>query len=705
MKRLIPWIFLLLPLWLTDLAAQPGTDTLEEQLLQARGLERVRHTNRLAASHLDASPARTITYALQALQELRAISNQIKELRKSTDPTSNPPELPDAEALMRAEAISHNLLGRAYRKLEDTKKAIEHFRLAYRFSRRSGYREGEDVALAHLREMNAGRGLGILIDESLESTGIKSSVREAKVEINVKYLEGVARVHEEKGRYQTAIDQYIQMIRFYEARDDSLKLAEVYSRIAVLQNELGDQEKAMSYYELAAKVKGRGTLPGNESRRDDIDRIPDAPRIRIPAPPVPDLTSKQGLQEPGWLVMGPASGNTSATESSPAFKESYDRLKKQLEVIYAQGQSDSLIRAMMIHEQRIRIDSLQQERERQLLVMEQQEAEMRRRETQQIALIGGLLLILIIAGVLYALFLTKKRSHKRLASAYNKLDAAHQQLKATQIQLVEAEKMASLGQLTAGIAHEINNPLNFISANISPLRRDIDDLMLLLDTYEAAAADLSQMPKARQMAHEMEIDYLREEITSLLLGIEEGASRTAEIVQGLRDFSRLDENMPKAFDIHGSLDDTLSILRNRYEGRILIEKKYAADLPAITGLVGKINQVLLHILQNAIEAISGEGTISIETLRTGNRICISIRDNGKGMEPVVLRKAFDPFFTTKDVGQGKGLGLAICHGIVRQHKGDIELRSEPGKGTVAEVFLPVEERGETAALSETRPLR
>ncbi len=400
-----------------------------------------------------------------------------------------------------------------------------------------------------------------------------------------------------------------------------------------------------------------------------------------------------------------ATGATAAFEDSEAFQESYDRLKKRLDAIHAKGQSDSLIRAMMIQEQRIKIDSLQQERELQLLVMEQQEAEMRRRETLQIALAGGLLLILIIAGVLYALFLTKKRSHKRLAGAYNDLDAAHQELKATQIQLVEAEKMASLGQLTAGIAHEINNPLNFISANINPLRRDIDEVLLLLDTYEAAAADPSQLPKASQMAHEMEIDYLRMEIASLLLGIEEGASRTAEIVQGLRDFSRLDEDMPKAFDIHGSLDDTLSLLRNRYADRIVIEKKYAAGLPAVTGLAGKINQVLFHVLQNAIEAIPGEGTISIETQHTGNRICISIRDDGRGMEPVVQRKAFDPFFTTKDVGQGKGLGLAICHGIVRQHKGDIQLRSEPGRGTVVEGFLPVEGREETAALSAARPLR
>lgn len=691
MKRCIFLVWLLLLGLATSLPAQSGDVELEQRIRAASGIERVRLLNRLAAMKLDKEPGRAITVSLQALDEIANLERELKEGRKALDPAEPMTSLPDPTALIRAEASSHNVMGRAYRQLADRRKAIDHFRQGYRFSRRSGYREGEDVALAQLRELDAGTGLGNLLSETLESTGVNESVREASAEIQAKYLEGAAHAQEEKGRYEAAIENYVKSIRFYEELDDSLKLAEVYSRIAVLQNELGDQAKAITYYELADKAKGRGQLIGVNARISDSVRTGIAnSRIRVPVT-LPTLMDS-GAGKVFFDTELFSSGTSRATvefESSAEFKESYDRLKKRLETIYAKGQSDSLIRAMMIQGQRIKIDSLQQERELQLLAMEQQEAEMRRKETQQLTLLAGLVLILIIAGILYALFLTKKRSHNRLAGAYNKLDAAHQQLKATQLQLVEAEKMASLGQLTAGIAHEINNPLNFISSNISPLRRDIQDLTLLIEAYEAAATDPSQLSKATQLGEELEREFLQEEIRSLLVGIEEGASRTAEIVQGLRDFSRLNEDMPKPFLLHDSLNDALSLLRNLYEGRIVIDKRYATDLPAITGLAGKINQVLYNVLQNAIEAIQGEGEIRIETLKTGNEACISIADNGTGMAPNVAQKAFDPFFTTKDVGQGKGLGLAICHGIVRQHHGHIDLRSEPGKGTVVEIFLPL----------------
>ncbi len=287
----------------------------------------------------------------------------------------------------------------------------------------------------------------------------------------------------------------------------------------------------------------------------------------------------------------------------------------------------------------------------------------------------------------------EKNVHERTAelSASNAhLTTTLQELKDTQIQLVEAEKMASLGQLTAGVAHEINNPINFVKSNIGPLKMDINDLVSIIDEYEKLHT-ISELDIAAKLADidalkkKIDLGYLKKEIVDLITGIREGADRTAEIVQGLRTFSRLDESEIKTVNIYEGIDSSLILLKNMMPGNLTVEKDYQAK-GSIECYPGKLNQLFMNIIGNAIHAIKQKTLqnerefIFISTRDTGSQIEIRIKDTGVGMSEEVKRKIFDPFFTTKDVGEGTGLGLSIVYKIVQMHQGKIEVLSSEGGG-------------------------
>ena len=265
------------------------------------------------------------------------------------------------------------------------------------------------------------------------------------------------------------------------------------------------------------------------------------------------------------------------------------------------------------------------------------------------------------------------------------------QLKSAQQQLVQSEKMASLGQLTAGIAHEINNPINYVSGNINPLIRDIGEVQELLRMFnEWEEKDEAQAAFAAIKAYrdEIDADFLFEEIGMLLNGIRDGAKRTKEIVAGLRNFSRLDEEDFKLADVAEGLDSTLTLLQSRMKNRIEVHRNYG-PLPPIECLPGKLNQVFMNVLTNAIQAISDKGNIYIDTRQQGKYAEIRIRDTGSGIPSAIQQRIFEPFFTTKDVGEGTGLGLSISFGIVEQHAGRIEVKSEPGEGSEFIISIPI----------------
>lgn len=285
-----------------------------------------------------------------------------------------------------------------------------------------------------------------------------------------------------------------------------------------------------------------------------------------------------------------------------------------------------------------------------------------------------------------------------LSEANTELNQTLIDLKEAEGQLVEAEKMASLGQLTAGIAHEINNPINFVTSNVTPLNRDIDILISFISEMEKIGlSDLPAEEKKKQIEEqkeELDYDYLKMEIAQLLKGIHEGASRTSEIVKGLRVFSRLDEDDLKKANINDGLDSTLIIVNNLLSNKIKLEKSYSA-IPLIDCYPGKLNQVFLNIISNAIYAINKKfgdhqgGILTISTSSNEKSIFVKIEDNGIGMDEVTKKKIFEPFFTTKDVGEGTGLGMSIAYNTIKRHQGEIQINSTPGLGTEFILELPI----------------
>lgn len=285
-----------------------------------------------------------------------------------------------------------------------------------------------------------------------------------------------------------------------------------------------------------------------------------------------------------------------------------------------------------------------------------------------------------------------------LQSANEVLNNTLDDLKQAQTQLVESEKMASLGQLTAGIAHEINNPINFVTSNVMPLKRDVDMLLDTISVIEevgmSEATNAEKEQKIKQYKEELDFDYLKVEINHLLKGIHEGASRTAEIVKGLRIFSRVDEDDLKRADLNEGLDSTLVIVNNLLNNRIEIVKDYS-NLPLIECYPGKLNQVFLNIISNAIHAINrkhGEnagGFVRISTSHDEENVIVSILDNGTGMDEQTQKKIFEPFFTTKEVGEGTGLGMSIAYNTMKKHNGDILINSVQGEGTEFTLVLPI----------------
>ena len=258
-------------------------------------------------------------------------------------------------------------------------------------------------------------------------------------------------------------------------------------------------------------------------------------------------------------------------------------------------------------------------------------------------------------------------------------------------QMSSNEKLASLGVLTAGIAHEINNPINFITSRISPLQNDLNDILAVLNKYAELNPDQpikEQLDEIEVIKKELDLTYTVDEIRRLIEGLKEGATRTATIVKGLKVFSRLDEDTIKKVNIEEGIDSTLTLLKHKCQNRIELVKEYG-HVPEVDCYPGKLNQVLMNIIANAIDAIPDKGEITITTEHKDNDVVIRIKDNGMGIPDEIKSKIFEPFFTTKDVGSGTGLGLSISFGIIRDHGGRIDVKSDVGKGAEFIITVPI----------------
>ncbi len=273
------------------------------------------------------------------------------------------------------------------------------------------------------------------------------------------------------------------------------------------------------------------------------------------------------------------------------------------------------------------------------------------------------------------------------------LETLNRRLAGTQSQLLQSEKMASVGQLAAGVAHEINNPIGFVHSNLGSLKRYVEDIFNVLGIYErlehALPHDHPDLERLRALKQRIELDFLRRDTDELLAETLEGVTRVKKIVQDLKNFSHLDEAEWQRVDLHKSLDSTLNVVAHELKYKADVVKEYGV-VPPVRCLPFQLNQVFLNLLVNAAHAIDGRGTVTLRTGCDEDTAWVTISDTGRGVEPAILHRIFEPFFTTKPVGSGTGLGLSVSYGIVQKHGGTIEAASVLGSGTTFTIRLPID---------------
>lgn len=283
------------------------------------------------------------------------------------------------------------------------------------------------------------------------------------------------------------------------------------------------------------------------------------------------------------------------------------------------------------------------------------------------------------------------KSSAHLESALNALrrkqveqDQLLRKLETANSQLLQSEKLAAIGQLAAGVAHEINNPIGFVFSNLKTLSGYVRDLLKIIDAVDGVA-DLDEL---RQIKRGLEYDYIRGDVEALIHESEDGIDRVKRIISALKDFSHIEEEEFRPADLHRGLDTTLNVVNNELKYKAEVVKEYG-ELPEVECIPSQINQVVMNLLVNAAHAIEQFGRISLRTGCEQDEVWLEVEDTGKGIEPKVLNRIFEPFFTTKPVGKGTGLGLALSYNIVQKHHGRIDVQSEVGVGTRFRIYLPI----------------
>ncbi len=282
---------------------------------------------------------------------------------------------------------------------------------------------------------------------------------------------------------------------------------------------------------------------------------------------------------------------------------------------------------------------------------------------------------------------------QRVRERTAELEKALAEVERTREQLLQSEKMSAIGQLAAGVAHEINNPVGFVSSNLGSLTQYVGKLMDLVTAYEAQAGLL---PEAARQAialkrQEVDYDFLREDIGDLLRESSEGLDRVKKIVQDMKEFSHVDHGDWQEADLNAVLESTLNVVWHEVKYKAQVERSYDPDLPRVRCLPAQISQVLMNLMVNGAQAIEQPmGRLVLGSRRTPDGVELEVADNGKGMTPEVMKHLFEPFFTTKPVGKGTGLGLSLSYEIVKRHGGQIRVHSEPGQGSRFIVQLPLD---------------
>lgn len=263
--------------------------------------------------------------------------------------------------------------------------------------------------------------------------------------------------------------------------------------------------------------------------------------------------------------------------------------------------------------------------------------------------------------------------------------------------MLQTEKMAAIGQLAAGVAHEINNPVGYVFSNLKALGSYVQDLLRIVDAVDTAGSvgELAELKKS------LDYDYIRNDVGSLLSESEDGIDRVRNIISALKDFSRIEEEQPHLADLHRGIDTTLNVVNNELKYKAEVVKEYG-QLPEVECIPSQINQVVMNLLVNAAHAIEGFGRITLRSGHEDDWVWLEVEDTGGGIDAPTLKRIFEPFYTTKPVGKGTGLGLSLSYNIIQKHHGRIEVFSQPGQGSRFRLWLPVRQP-EAAIEAEVRP--
>ncbi|MEO0898489.1 MAG: tetratricopeptide repeat protein [Bacteroidota bacterium] len=515
---------------------------------------------------------------------------------------------------------------------------------------------------------------GIYLDKAFDLVGKYPELASVTADIN----ETASTVAQERNDFKLALNYYQKHLRI----KDSLRIAERLmenNRQRDIQNLLRREEE---FRQLIAGQKVRELRYAQlelEKEKDEqrINLMEQDAKLQASLQREQELENERALQ----LLQG---------ERDRLFAE---RQASEIQNLQQQQKLKDLELSEKKREESERILTIEKlEREQALNDSELARLESRRTFVQAIGILMALLLLAMLAAIYVNRRANKRLKEKNDAIEENRAELSNTlgQLKSAQSQLVQSEKMASLGQLTAGIAHEINNPVNFISGGISALNRNLADIREVLDKYEEITPENADqvLSEIKALKEDIEFEDIMEEVDELSTSISQGAIQTASIVKGLRTFSRLDEGDLKYANLHDNLDSTLIMLKNQIKKKVEIVKNYG-KIPAVQCYPGKLNQVFMNLLSNAIQAIEGQGKITLTTSQEGERVNIQIVDTGKGMSQEVQNRIFEPFYTTKEIGKGTGLGLAISLGIIQDHNATIQVDSEEGRGTAFTISLPI----------------
>ncbi|WP_050507608.1 ATP-binding protein [Pseudomonas syringae] len=267
------------------------------------------------------------------------------------------------------------------------------------------------------------------------------------------------------------------------------------------------------------------------------------------------------------------------------------------------------------------------------------------------------------------------------ASLVSKLEKA-------QVQLLQSERLATIGQLAAGVAHEINNPVGYVFSNLKTLAGYVDDLLRIIDAVDSVAT----LDELRQLKLSLEYDYIRNDVEALIVESEDGIERVKKIITALKDFSHIEEEEFVQADLLRGLESTLNMVNNELKYKAEVVREFA-DLPPVECIASQINQIVMNLLINAAHAIVQFGVITLRCGHEGAWVWIEVEDTGRGIDPDILKRVYDPFFTTKPVGQGTGLGLTLSYNILQKHHGRFDVVSKPGQGSRFRFWLPVRQPG------------